>query len=47
MTEQVTNTLAYYDTELIMAIKDWKVQKGVHSKGKLLALTTNIKIGWK
>ncbi len=40
----VEKTLAYYDMELIMAVKSWKVQKVVYPEDKLLDLTTNIKM---
>ncbi len=49
----VTNTLALYNTELITAVKSFKVQARVESfakldsAGKIPALLTNIRLGWK
>jgi hypothetical protein len=43
---EVANTVAYYDTATIVAEKSFIVL-ALHSNGRLLALSTNIILGWK
>jgi hypothetical protein len=45
---EAANTLAYYDTATIMAVKSFKVQGGGHLRNASLgsALLSNIRLSW-
>jgi hypothetical protein len=43
----MTNTLAYFNTELFRAVKSFmKLALGAYLKGRLPALSENVRLGW-